>query len=344
MPTKFVPEERPVVSADDERNRVWIFGTPVSHSVAPALFDVIFPALGLPNHKYSTSDCKDLADKDASWHVEMAAPYALGSCVTMPLKLAVMAHLDELTPQAEAIGSVNTTYWRTGADGKLVHVGTNLDTAGVGNSLLTQLCGFPSPFPADAPHSFAPGVASALMIGGGGATRAAIWAMHAIGLSPIYLVNRDAEETAAIVKQFAAWDLRPIESVAAAEAALAEGDRTGVKLAAGVGAIPSIEPVTDAEKLVYEIARTLFAHKYDASAAPVQPKGFLQLPKAPVHLEMAYKPRMTLIRKIAEDRGWKTICGVEVVLEGCFEQTYAWTGKVVPLETREAGRKILRQE
>ncbi|KAK4702194.1 hypothetical protein P7C70_g4032, partial [Phenoliferia sp. Uapishka_3] len=344
MPTKFVPEERPIVSAEDARNRVWIFGTPVSHSVAPALFDVIFPALGLPKYKYSTSDCKNLTDEDASWHVEMAATYALGSCVTMPLKLAVMEHLDIITPQAEAIGSVNTTYWRKGPDDKLLHVGTNLDTAGVGNSLLTQLCGFPSPFPEGTPHSFAPAVASALMIGGGGATRAAIYAMHSIGLSPIYLVNRDADETAAIVAQFSDWDLRPLESVEAAKAALAEGDKSGVKLAASVGAIPSIEPVSDAEKLVYEIAKTVFAHKYDASSATSQPQGFLQLPKKPVHLEMAYKPRMTLIRKIADDRDWQTICGVEVVLEGCFEQSFAWTGKVVDFETREAGRKILRQE
>lgn len=30
--------------------------------------------------------------------------------------------------------------------------------------------------------------------------------------------------------------------------------------------------------------------------------------------EMAYKPRMTIMRGIAEERGWSTICGVEVVL------------------------------
>lgn len=211
--------------------------------------------------------------------------------------------------------------------------------------------------------------------------------MHSIGLSPIYLVNRDADETAAIIKQFSNWDLRPLESVEAAKAALAEGDQRGVKLACGVGAIPSIEPVSEAEKLVYEISKTLFAHSYDVSSAPKQPEGFLPLPKKPVHLEMAYKvssvlngrryyptyqsvlltptnlsqPRMTLIRQIAEDRNWQTICGVEVcpptrhvrssltmdfqvVLEGCFEQTYAWTGMVVDLETREAGRKILRHE
>ncbi|KAM0753951.1 Aminoacid dehydrogenase-like protein [Meredithblackwellia eburnea MCA 4105] len=341
MPTQFVPEDRPVVQPNDVRNRVWIFGTPVSHSVAPAMFDIVFPALGLPSFKYGTSDCPDMAET-SSWQTLRKEPYFLGSCVTMPLKLAVMPHLDYLTPQAQAIGSVNTTYWRKNESGTLQHAGTNLDTAGVGNSLLSALSGSASPFPAETARSFAAGVGAALMIGGGGATRAAIYAMHQLGLSPIFLVNRDEEETSAIVKQFSDWDLRPIESVEAAKSALSALEKEGTRLVAGVGAIPSIEPVTEAEKRVYEIAKTLFEHPYDSSQAKAQPEGFLPLPNRPVHLEMAYKPRMTLIRKIADDRNWETICGVEVVLEGCFEQAYLWTGKVVDLPTREAARKLLR--
>lgn len=225
-----------------------------------------------------------------------------------------MTAVDEVTPQAAAIGSCNTTFFRTdSATGQVTHVGTNLDTAGVGNSLLTVLTGHSTPFPADTPLSFAPGTASALMIGGGGATRAAIYAMHAIGLSPIFLVNRDAEETASIVRQFKDWDLRPLETVEQAKEALAEGEKQGFKLAAGVGAIPSIEPATEEEKRVYEIAKVLFEHPYDAGGVQAE-QGFLSLPSKPVHLEMAYKPRMTIVRQIAEERGWQTICGVEVVL------------------------------
>jgi quinate dehydrogenase len=193
-----------------------------------------------------------------------------------------MTAVDEVTPQAAAIGSCNTTFFRTdSATGKITHVGTNLDTAGVGNSLLTILTGHSTPFPTKTPLSFAPGTASALMIGGGGATRAAIYAMHAIGLSPIYLVNRDPEETASIVEQFKDWDLRPLETVEQAREALAEGDKAGVRLAAGVGAIPSIEPATEAEKRVYEIDKVLFEHPYDASGAHTAQE-FLSLPSKPV--------------------------------------------------------------
>ncbi|ORY56197.1 hypothetical protein BCR35DRAFT_335500 [Leucosporidium creatinivorum] len=337
-------EARPEVAAEDERNRMAIYGTGISKmSVAPRLFDHIFPAIGLPNHKYTAIDCDTLQDPTNIWARDMSLPSALGSCITMPLKIQAMTAVDEVTPQAAAIGSCNTTFFRTdSATGKIIHVGTNLDTAGVGNSLLTVLTGHSTPFPPTVPLTFAPGTASALMIGGGGATRAAIYAMHAIGLSPIYLVNRDLEETASIVEQFKDWDLRPLETVEEAKGALAKGEKEGVRLAAGVGAIPSIEPKTEAEKRVYEIAKTLFEHPYNASRVKAE-EGFLSLPSKPVHLEMAYKPRMTIIRQIAEDRGWQTICGVEVVLEGCFEQCYLWTGKIVPSEVREGGRKILRQ-
>ncbi|GAA6003487.1 hypothetical protein JCM10207_000355 [Rhodosporidiobolus poonsookiae] len=329
---------------DDERNWVAIYGTPVSHSVAPSLFDVIFPSVGLPKHKYTTVDCPSLLEADNAWEKATKQPNFLGSCVTMPLKLQAVDKVDELTPAAQALGSVNTTFLRHNADGSVTHVGTNLDTAGVGNSLLTALLSTPTPFPAEAPRRFAPGTASALMIGGGGATRAAIWAMNSIGLSPIYLINRDASETAAIVAQFPDLDLRPLETVEQVQQELEATEKQGIRLAAGTGAIPSIEPQTDAEKNVYEVAKRVFEWPYRPKTGKPAEDGVISLPSKPVFLEMAYKPRMTIMRKIAEDRNWQTICGVEVVLEGCFEQAKLWTGVEISLETREAGRKVLRQE
>ncbi|BGP20930.1 hypothetical protein JCM10213v2_009095 [Rhodosporidiobolus nylandii] len=354
MPSTAVDSPRPVAQADDQRNRIAIYGTPVSHSVAPGLFDVIFPAIGLPKHKYTAVDTPSLLVENNPWALAKEQPDFLGSCLTMPLKLQGMDKVDELAPQAQAIGSVNTTYVRIDeATGKAVHVGTNLDTAGVGNSLLTALLDSPSPFPADAPRRFAPRTAAALMtlltartlliVGGGGATRAAIYAMNNIGLSPIFLINRDASETASIVAQFPDLDLRPLESVEQVQQELSSLEAKGVKLCAGTGAIPSIEPATAEEKNVYAVAKAAFEWPYKPESTQGE-AGFLSLPQKPTFLEMAYKPRMTIMRGIAEKSGWKTICGVEVVLEGCFEQCKLWTGIEVPLEVREAGRKVLRAE
>lgn len=37
-------------------------------------------------------------------------------------------------------------------------------------------------------------------------------------------------------------------------------------------------------------------------------------PRFVYSLEMAYTPRMTLIRQLAEAHGWRTVCGIEVVI------------------------------
>ncbi|KAL7004324.1 hypothetical protein EMMF5_006150 [Cystobasidiomycetes sp. EMM_F5] len=279
----------------------------------------------------------------------MKKPQTLGSCVTMPLKFDVVPFMDEITQQARTVGSVNTTYFRENVDGTVVHVGTNLDVAGVGNSLHAALVGHPTPMPAGTPSRFASGKAASLMIGGGGATRAAIFAMNKLGLSPILLLNRDAGETERTVAQFPELDLRPLATVADAEQVLQELNSRGIKLCAGVGAIPSIEPQSAAEKTVYEIAKTLFSFPYsphpsDGTSEGASEDDSMGLPPQPCFLEMAYKPRMTIMRKIAEGLNWRTICGVEVVLEGCFEQAYLWTGKEVDFQTREKGRALLRAE
>ncbi|GJN89458.1 hypothetical protein Rhopal_002444-T1 [Rhodotorula paludigena] len=343
----FTSEDHPVARADDQRNWVAIYGTPISHSVAPKLFGHIFPRIGLPKHSYTIVDCKSLEVEGNEWAVAKERPDFLGSCLTMPLKVQGMSKVDELTPQARAVGSVNTTFLRRASplDPGLVHVGTNLDTMGVHNSLLTAFLGAPSPFPPTGPtgRKFAPGKASAIMIGGGGATRAAIYAMNRLGLSPIFMINRDADETQAIMDQFPDYDLRPLETVEQAEAELEKTTSQGITLCAGTGAIPSIEPATEAEKNVYEVAKRVFAWPYNRPIPDASDADYLALPQKPVFLEMAYKPRMTIMRGIAEERGWSTICGVEVVLEGCFEQCKLWTGIDVPFDVREGGRRILRE-
>lgn len=56
----------------------------------------------------------------------------------------------------------------------------------------------------------------------------------------------------------------------------------------------------------------------------------------------SYRPQQTLLRLLAEANNWSSVCGVEVVLEGSFEQARLWTGSEVSAEIREEGRKLLR--
>lgn len=53
----------------------------------------------------------------------------------MPLKAAVMPHLDEVSPESYATGACNTVVRVPGPDGKIKLVGTNTDYLGALHSL-----------------------------------------------------------------------------------------------------------------------------------------------------------------------------------------------------------------
>lgn len=92
-----------------------------------------------------------------------------------------------------------------------------------------------------------------------GTTRAAVYALTSLGCSVIYLINRDPAETQSIVDHFPQLKLVAIDSVDQIKSLLAANAEQGVRMPVVVGAIPAIAPVTDAEKMVYDVARALFA-------------------------------------------------------------------------------------
>lgn len=71
-----------------------------------------------------------------------------------------------------------------------------------------------------------------------------------MGVSPIFLINRDPAETKAVVDHFPHLDLIPLSDEATTREQLQKQSDAGKRLCVGVGAIPAIDPVTDAEKMV----------------------------------------------------------------------------------------------
>lgn len=228
-----------------------------------------------------------------------------GAAITMPHKSTVISLpglLHALTPAAEATGSVNTI-----VQDRLTRVrtGTNTDTLGIRHALAQRLGGS---------GVFEANRYAGLVIGSGATTRSAVYALDQLNLSPIYLINRDYEETLGVLGQFAHLDLRPI---------LDEDDfkserlnRYSRPIPVAVGCIPALEPETESEKMVYELVdrflktpyQLLDLQKEDKSLCEV---GFLKAPDRPVFLEMAYKPRWTPILAKADGAGWQTIEGIQ---------------------------------
>jgi len=123
-----------------------------------------------------------------------AWPAYVGGSVTMPYKVEIAKHLDDLTPAARLTGAVNTIVREAG--GRLV--GDNTDGAG-GVAALTLGVGAAAPF--------IPSLSGmrVLMVGAGGAGRAVAVALAgAVGDGSVTIVSRTAkhaEDVAAAARQ-----------------------------------------------------------------------------------------------------------------------------------------------
>lgn len=194
-----------------------------------------------------------------------------------------------MTPEARATGCVNTTFFRpsSASPSRVIHVGTNTDAAAVSNTLLSSFLHMPSPILGPAPRRFAPGTAAAFVVGGGGATRAAIYALSRLSLSPIFIVNRDPTETTQVIDSFPDIDVRPLRTPEQSRQEMEDLLERGARLVCGVGAIPCEPPTSEAETLVYDVATEVFALAgAESTASAGRPRDeeetFLALPTKPV--------------------------------------------------------------
>ncbi|WP_305045104.1 shikimate dehydrogenase [Geoalkalibacter sp.] len=159
-----------------------IFGDPVAHSLSPLMQNAALRAAGI-DAVYVPFHVRPEQLPGA-----VAALRALGIWgvnVTVPHKEAVMALLDEIDGPARLIGAVNTLVNR---DGRLC--GYNTDGEGLLESLRGDL-------------GFTPAGRRIVLLGAGGACRAAVAALAARGAAWIGLANRSLPRAQALVNHFA---------------------------------------------------------------------------------------------------------------------------------------------
>ncbi|MBW3537755.1 MAG: shikimate dehydrogenase [Actinobacteria bacterium] len=171
---------------------VAVIGDPVEHSRSPAIHNAAFEALDL-DWVYVAFGVKppDLAAAIAG----VRAMGLGGLSVTMPHKSAIVSLLDRLTPTADTLGAVNCVT-REGA----ALVGHNTDGAGLVDCL--------------AAAGFDPSGRRCLVLGAGGAARAATFALGAAGAAEVGVWARRPEAAgAAAVLAGAAGKVVPADGV-----------------------------------------------------------------------------------------------------------------------------------
>jgi shikimate dehydrogenase len=149
--------------------RVVLLGSPVAHSLSPAIQGAAFEATGL-DWRYQAVEVDGRALPDAIRR--MRAEGWAGANVTIPLKETVLPLLDDLDPSASETRAVNT----------IVARGSTL----VGHN--TDLPGFLRDLQANWP---VPVGGAAMILGAGGAARAVAFGLARLGLD-LRLISRSA--------------------------------------------------------------------------------------------------------------------------------------------------------
>lgn len=151
------------------------------------MHNAAFAALGLKAH-YEALDVPPTELGKAVADLRRAE--VLGANVTVPHKLAVMPHLDDLSPEAEAIGAVNTVIHE---DGHLL--GHNTDAEGFLRAL--EAAGFD------------PAGKRAVVLGAGGAARAVVYGLLGAG-SSVHIHNRTVRKAQALASAFRHGEAEPL--------------------------------------------------------------------------------------------------------------------------------------
>jgi shikimate dehydrogenase len=268
---------------------VGLIGWPVGHSKSPAMHNAAFRAAGLDGYYALLPVHPDQVGEAVAG---LRALGFRGANVTVPHKQAVIPFLDELTPEARAIGAVNTII--VGEDGMLT--GTNTDAAGFWQDL--QELGAPLD---------ATAASSALILGAGGSARAVAYALASHGI-PARMLARRPEQARALVASLSPH--------------LPEADILSAH------AWPELPHLAASSMLIVNCTPVgMFPH-IDASPWP---DDLSFLPEQWVY-DLIYNPRQTRLMAQAAAAGARAHHGLGMLVHQGARAWELWTGQPAPVD------------
>lgn len=249
-----------------------IIGHPLGHTLSPLVHNWGFSRYGL-DARYEA--WPTLPEELPVFMERLRQTPIEGASVTIPHKTTVMALVDEVSEMGQAAGAVNTLYWR---DGRLV--GDNTDVEGFCRPLVMR------------------GVSPrrGLVLGAGGAARAALLGLKKFGGEAVAVTARRFEQADALAREFGAtavpWDARA---------------------AFGADFVTNATPMGMAGRFEGE-------SPYPADA----------LSPGMTVFDLVYNPYATRFAADAAAAGAVVVPGMEMFLYQAVEQFRLWTGRVLP--------------
>jgi 3-dehydroquinate dehydratase / shikimate dehydrogenase len=253
----------------DAATRVYgVAGDPIEHSLSPVIMNTALRRENV-NGVYVPLHAKTL--KDLLYCVREIPLHGLS--ITMPYKQAILSHLDNTDAHTTKIGACNTVV--RGQDGKLY--GFNTDIAGVVRPLEQRLT---------------IENAKVLVLGAGGAARAAVFGLKERG-AEVWILNRTSAKAQKLARQAKAHTIK-------------RADLRKVAFDVIINATPvGMGNTRDCPLKDQEIqARVVF--------------------------DMVYDPVETHLLQVARSKGISVIPGVEMFVQQAARQFEIWTGKPAP--------------
>jgi shikimate dehydrogenase len=262
--------------------RLGVAGWPVAHSLSPAIQNAALAAAGLSDWRYLKLPLPP--ERFAETVRALPAAGFRGINVTIPHKQAALALAGDATPTAAAVGAANTlTFLESGAI-----QADNTDVPGLLEALPVDPAGM-----------------TALVLGAGGAARAAVYALRRAGAADVMVWNRTRARAERLVADL------------------------------GGRVIDAPEPAA----LVVNCT-SLGLRKTDSpfKSTPLQAD---TLGVGTYVADMVYRPGGTHLLDQAAQRGATVVTGLEILVAQGAASFERWTGMTAP---REAMRAAVGQE
>ena len=253
----------------DAATRVFgVAGDPIEHSLSPVIMNTALRRENV-NGVYLALHAKTLKDL-----IYCAREIPLhGLSITMPYKQAILAHLDNTDAHTAKIGACNTVV--RGQEGKLY--GFNTDIAGVIRPLEQRIT---------------IENAKVLVLGAGGAARAAVFGLKERG-AEVWILNRTSAKGQKLARQAKAHSIKRADLRKVAFDVIINATPVGMGNTRDC-------PLKDAEIQ----ARVVF--------------------------DMVYDPVETHLLQVARAKGIAVIPGIEMFVQQAARQFEIWTGKPAP--------------
>ena len=265
-----------------------LIGHPTAHSLSPVMHNSAFLHVGLP-YRYWLYDVPPAELKQAVDRIK--ANDIQGFNITIPHKQAIMHYLDEIHEDARMIGAVNTVC-RQGNR----WIGYNTDAPGFLDALKLDA-------------AFDPAGRRGVILGAGGAARAAAFALAKAGAKELILFNRSldrAEQLARNVRQHV----------------------RGCEVTAWPWNLELMEKnIKQADLLVNT---TPIGMEPNSNESPIADATWIQ--PDTVVFDMVYKPRLTLLLQQAQAQGAKIVDGLGMLLHQGARAFELWTLQPAPVE------------